>query len=43
MKQIKKTSYFDTLLIDTLRYEFSNHFDAQSDFGKTVVTKNLLT
>ena len=39
----KETSYIDTELIYTLWYEFSNDFDAQSDFGKNFVTKNLLT
>ena len=29
--------------IYTLLYEFSNDFDAQSDFDKIFVTKNLLT
>ena len=38
-----KTSCFDTLLIYTLWYEFSNDFDAQGDLGKFFVTKNLLT
>ena len=43
-KRIKKeTSYIDTLLFHTLWYEFSNDFDAQSDFGKIFVKKNLLT
>ena len=32
----------DTLLIYTLRYEFSINFDALSDFGKIFVTKKLL-
>ena len=41
-KRIKK-SYIDTLLIYTLFYEFSNDFNAQSDFGKIFVTKHLLT
>ena len=39
----KGRSYIDTLLIYTLWYESSNDFDAQSDFGKFFVTKNLLT
>ena len=39
----KETSYIDTLLIYTLWYEFSSDFDAQSNFGKIFVTKNLLT
>ena len=31
----KETSYYiDTLFNYTLWYEFSNNFDAQSDFGK---------
>ena len=38
----KEASYIDTLLIQTLWYEFSNDFDAQSDLGKIFVTKNLL-
>ena len=43
-KRIKKeTNYIDTLPIYTLSYELSNDFDAQSDFGKIFVTKNLLT
>ena len=39
----KETSYIDTLFIYTLWYEFSNDFDALSDFGKHFVTENLLT
>ena len=39
----KKPFYIDNLLIYTLWYQFSNGFDAQSDFGKIFVTKNLLT
>ena len=39
----KETSCIDTLLIYTLRSEFANDFDAQSDFGKIFVTQNLLT
>ena len=35
----KETSYIDALLLYTLQYEFSNDFDAQSDFGKIFVTK----
>ena len=31
--------YIDTLLMHTLRYEFSNDFDAQRYFGKIFVTK----
>ena len=37
------TNYIDSLLIYTLSYEFSSDFDAQRDFGKNFVTKNLLT
>jgi len=40
-KRIKKKPV--TLILYTLRYEFSNDFDAQSDFGNFFVTKNLLT
>ena len=40
----KETSYIDTLLIFyTLWYDFLKNFDAQSNFGKIFVTKNLLT
>ena len=43
-KRINKgTSYIDTLVIYTIWYEFSNDFDAQRNFGKIFVTKNLLT
>ena len=39
----KERSFINALFIYTLLYEFSNDFDAQSDFGKNFVTKNLLT
>ena len=39
----KEAIYIDNLLIYTLWYDFSNAFDAQRDFGKIFVTKNLLT
>ena len=39
----RKNLYTDTLLIYTLWNKFSNDFDAQSDFGKIIVTKYLLT
>ena len=35
--------YIDTLIIYTVCYEVSTDFDAQSDFGKILVTQNLLT
>ena len=35
----KETSYIHTLLVSILWFEFSNNFDAKSDFGKIVVTK----
>ena len=35
----KETSCVDTLLIYAIWYEFSNDFDAQSDFGKFFVKK----
>ena len=37
----KKEFYIDALLIYTLWYEFSNDFDAQSDFGNNFVPKKL--
>ena len=36
----KETSYIDTLLIYTLRYQFPNDFDAQSDLGKYLSQKS---
>ena len=41
-KGIEK-SYIDTLLIQTLWYEFSNVFVAHSDFGKIFVTILILS
>ena len=38
-----KRIYFDILVIYSLWHEFENYFDAQSDFGKKFLTKNLLT
>ena len=43
IKKKKETIYIDTLLIYTLWYEISKDFDAQSNFRKKIVTKNLLT
>ena len=37
----KEVTYIDTLLIYTLWYDFSNDFDAQSDFGKYFSQKKL--
>ena len=37
-----ETSYIGNLLIFSLWYEFSNNFDAQSDFDKKFVTLDLL-
>ena len=43
-KRMKKKQVAMILyLFYTLWYEFSNDFDAQSDFDKNFVTKNLLT
>ena len=42
-KRIEEKQVIDILLMYTLWYEFSNNFDAQSDFGNFFVTKNLLT
>ena len=39
----KETCYINTLLVYNLWYEFSNDFEAQSKFGKNIVTKNLFT
>ena len=41
-KKVTSYMYIDTLLSYTLWYEFSNDFDAQSDFWKKIVIKNLL-
>ena len=38
----KEIIYIDTLIINTLWYEFSDDFDVQRDFGKFFVTKKLL-
>ena len=38
----KERIYLDNLIIYTPWYEFLNDFDAQSEFGKIVVTKKLL-
>ena len=38
----KERGYIHTLVIYTLRYKFSNHFDDQNCFGKDFVTKKVV-
>ena len=38
----KERIYIDSLIVYALRYEFSNDFDARSDFGKFLLQKKLV-
>ena len=42
-KRLNMDFDIDTLLIYTFWYEFSNDFDAQSDFGKDFVSEKLVS